>query len=308
MTSIRSLTPERQSELLSATSRTFAPAISLLSEPTRGVVGLSYLLFRIADTLEDAAAWPKVARIRALDELVRLLDANEPAAWREASQRWLADDPTRHEGYRALLEGTPAVIEAMFGLPAGTRDIVRSHVRRTALGMQEVLERASDDGTVELGTIDELRRYCYIVAGIVGELLTAVFLEHAPQLRAVAPVLVENQAAFGEGLQLVNILKDAGDDARENRSFLPKGVSRAEVIALARRDLDRADAYNAALAKGGAPAGFSAFTGLPAELARKNLDLLERHGAGAKVPRDEVVQIFQRYLADASSASAQTGK
>ncbi len=304
----RFLTPERLNELLVATSRTFAPAIALLPEPTRRVVGLAYLLFRIADTLEDAAPWSKVARIRALDEMTRLLDAPDATGAQATSERWLRDKPTPHAGYQALLEATPAVLEALFALPNEARTIVRTHVRRTAVGMREIIERAPSDGTVELHSLEELRHYCYIVAGIVGELLTAIFIHHAPALSKVAPVLVEHQAAFGEGLQLVNILKDAGDDAREGRTFLPAGVPRADVIALARRDLDRADAYNAALVEGGAPPGFVAFTSLPAELARRNLDLLEEHGAGAKVPRAEVMAIYARYLEKASSASAQIGK
>jgi farnesyl-diphosphate farnesyltransferase len=240
--------------------------------------------------------------------MARLLDAPDASGALATSARWLRSQPTQHAGYQALLEETPAVWEAMFALPDETHTIVRTHIRRTVFGMQGILERAASDGTVVLQSLEELRQYCYVVAGIVGELLTAVFIHHAPRLSEVAPVLVEHQVAFGEGLQLVNILKDAGDDAREGRTFLPAGVPRADVIALARRDLDRADAYNAALVRGGAPPGFVAFTSLPAELARRNLDLLEKQGAGAKVPRKEVMQIYARYLAAASSASAQIGK
>ena len=42
-------------QMLTETSRTFALAIPLLPEPTRGDVTIAYLLFRIADTFEDAA-------------------------------------------------------------------------------------------------------------------------------------------------------------------------------------------------------------------------------------------------------------
>ena len=49
--------------LLIATSRTFALAIPLLPEPLRREVTLSYLLFRVADTFEDAASWPRARRV-----------------------------------------------------------------------------------------------------------------------------------------------------------------------------------------------------------------------------------------------------
>ncbi len=45
----------RLEELLIKTSRTFALSIPLLPEPTRREVTVAYLLFRIADTLEDGS-------------------------------------------------------------------------------------------------------------------------------------------------------------------------------------------------------------------------------------------------------------
>jgi len=53
-------------DLLEKTSRTFALSIPMLPEPTRRHVGIAYLLFRIADTFEDAARWPRDRRLAAL--------------------------------------------------------------------------------------------------------------------------------------------------------------------------------------------------------------------------------------------------
>ena len=50
-------------DLLEKTSRTFALSIPVLPEPTRREVMIAYLLFRIADTFEDAAHWQPEARI-----------------------------------------------------------------------------------------------------------------------------------------------------------------------------------------------------------------------------------------------------
>ena len=60
-------------DLLLKTSRTFALAIPLLPEPTRTTVCLAYLLFRIADTLEDAEASSKEKRVAELSRLGDLL-------------------------------------------------------------------------------------------------------------------------------------------------------------------------------------------------------------------------------------------
>ena len=61
--------------LLEQTSRTFALSIPLLPEPTRREVTVAYLLFRIADTFEDASSWPRALRIAALERFIQLLEA-----------------------------------------------------------------------------------------------------------------------------------------------------------------------------------------------------------------------------------------
>ena len=52
-------------DLLLETSRTIALTIPLLPEPTRRAVCLSYLLFRVSDTFEDASRWARDDRVAA---------------------------------------------------------------------------------------------------------------------------------------------------------------------------------------------------------------------------------------------------
>jgi len=52
-------------DLLEKTSRTFALSIPMLPEPTRRHVSIAYLLFRVADTFEDASLWPRARRLAA---------------------------------------------------------------------------------------------------------------------------------------------------------------------------------------------------------------------------------------------------
>src|SRR3989442_38028 len=112
--------------LLQATSRTFALTIPLLHEPTRREVTVAYLLFRVADTLEDSTRWPRPRKLAELERLARFLEAphgrhrgSEPEG-RGAPQRtgrsgrpaqaarddaaalaraWTADPPLDHDGY-----------------------------------------------------------------------------------------------------------------------------------------------------------------------------------------------------------------
>ncbi|HYU34217.1 MAG TPA: squalene/phytoene synthase family protein [Thermoanaerobaculia bacterium] len=281
-------------QLLIATSRTFALAIPLLPEPTRHEVTLSYLLFRIADTFEDAAAWPQEQRIEALESFARLLERPDPQATAELARRWAAEVPCEQPSYRDLLTEVPAVLDAFFALPPQTQSQIREHTARTARGMAGFVARVSPGGELRLTGLADLQAYCYVVAGIVGELLTELFLLEHPVLAPVAAELRGRSRAFGEGLQLVNILKDSASDATQGRLYLPAGVDRAEVLSLARHDLSEASAYVLTLQRAGAERGLVAFNALPIHLAYATLDRVETAGPGSKLTRPEVFAILQR--------------
>jgi farnesyl-diphosphate farnesyltransferase len=281
-------------ELLIASSRTFALAIPLLPEPTRREVTIAYLLFRVADTFEDAASWPRARRIEALERFGRLLEAPDRQEIEEISRRWAAEVPCEQPGYQDLLAELPFVLDAFFALSPEAVALIREHTRRTAQGMAGFVARTSDDGELRLRDVPDLQAYCYVVAGIVGELLTELFLLDRPQLAPAAPRLRERSRVFGEALQLVNILKDSASDATEGRRYLPDGVDRAEVLALARRDLRTAGEYVLTLQEAGAERGLLAFNALPARLAFATLDRIEQAGPGSKLTRPEVYAIVQR--------------
>jgi farnesyl-diphosphate farnesyltransferase len=281
-------------QLLIATSRTFALAIPLLPEPTRREVTISYLLFRIADTFEDAASWPRALRIEALDRFCRLLDRPDPGATVEVARFWAEAVPCEKPAYRELLAETPEVLDAFFALTPAAVDLIRVHTQRTAEGMAGFVARTTEEGELRLRDIPDLQEYCYVVAGIVGELLTELFLLGRAELAPVADTLRRGSRSFGEGLQLVNILKDSASDANEGRRYLPEEADRAEILALARRDLRSATDYVLTLQEAGAERGLVAFNALPLQLAYATLDRIESAGPGSKLTRPEVFSIVQR--------------
>lgn len=89
---------------------------------------------------------------------------------------------------------------------------------------------ASDLGRVRYATYAELLGYCYKVASVVGLVSAEIFGCTQPAARDYAVQL-------GYALQLTNILRDVGQDARESgRIYLPQedllrfGVSEAEIL------------------------------------------------------------------------------
>jgi farnesyl-diphosphate farnesyltransferase len=276
--------------LLLRTSRTFALSIPMLPTPTRQHVGLAYLLFRIADTFEDAVRWPRERRLEALSEFEQLL--LEPGGERQTAERWSQGAPVEHAGYLELLAATPAVMASYWSMTPPAREVLRGGLLSTVRGMIDVVRRGDAAGQVRLATVRDLRDYCYVVAGIVGEMLTELFLLDDAALPPVACALRRRSRFFGEGLQLVNILKDAAGDATEGRVYLPERIERTSIFALARRDLDWAASYVGLLQRAGASDGLIAFTASPVLLARASLARVAVQGPGAKLTRPEVAALI----------------
>jgi farnesyl-diphosphate farnesyltransferase len=280
-----------EKQVLPEVSRTFALNIPLLPVPARDQVTTAYLLLRIADTLEDAEHWPAERRIEELRAFAGILEGDDPQSIRGFTQRLGSDSPTSHQGYRLLLSRTPAVLESLRAIEPSLREIIVRYVLTSVEGMISTLEQLDEQNRLEIRDMEGLRRYCYFVAGLVGEMLTELFLGMNPCLSRAAGLLRQKARDFGEGLQLTNILKDSEADAREGRLYIPASVPRSTVVALARSDLQAADEYVRALFEGGAPKGFWAFAALPVRLARGTLAVVEERGPSAKLTRQQVAQI-----------------
>jgi len=94
-----------------------------------------------------------------------------------------------------------------------------------------------------------LQRYCHLVAGVVGELAAGIFGATVDSTLAYA-------RALGQSLQMVNILRDVGEDARRGRIYLP-------IDDLQRFGVKAADLLNARYVD-----GFSALMQFEAQRAR----------------------------------------
>ena len=282
--------------LLQKTSRTFALSIPTLPEPTRAQVAIAYLVFRIIDTLEDAVNWSPPRRLKALAEVKALLGSLDPEQGQRAATRWLEHPPLDHEGYLELVAATPRVLEELRALPEAARNAIVRHALRSAAGMSVFVDQSDPSGHLRLQTLEDLRDYCYAVAGVVGEMLTELFLLDRPELAGVARDLRERAVRFGEGLQLVNILKDVNADAAAGRLYLPASVPLRAVFDLARADLAVANEYCDLLHNSGTDRGLWAFNSLNTKLALASLMMLEAGGLGSKLTRVQVSRLRAQVL------------
>ena len=286
--------------MLLKTSRTFALNIPLLPDGLRMQVGIAYLLFRIADSIEDGIPTKRSEKRRLFDLFIEAMRTGDAA---EFCKQSLLTPPHESPDCCEVIQNTPMLLDELSKEPA-VSDFVCNHVINSAEGMRRFSMAGGQHGNVRLKSRAELHDYCYVVAGIVGEMLTEMFLHHEPQLESARSELMELAPQFGEGLQLVNILKDSDEDRTDGRKFVPDLVPRQTLFAIARSNLRDAECYTEVLEEHQGSPGILHFTRLPTRLAKATLECVERNGPGSKISRDRVAHIVTSVTRPDSSASS----
>jgi len=209
-----------QTEILQGVSRTFALTIPRLPYELRDVVGNAYLLCRITDTIEDEPAL-SVAQKKAFSErFVEIVAGLEPAApFARELGALLSSSTTASE--HDLIANTDRVIRITRTFNAVQRSALARCVRVMSRGMTEFQQSATLDGLKDMAQMD---RYCYYVAGVVGEMLTELFCDYSAEISARRTDLMALSVSFAQGLQMTNILKDMWDDQRRGACWLPRDI------------------------------------------------------------------------------------
>ncbi len=209
-----------QNHALDVVSRTFALTIPQLPDGLRDVVGNAYLLCRIADTIEDEPALSVEQKRDFAEQFIRVVkaeaNANEFAA---KLGPCLSHSTTSDE--LDLIRKTSKVIRITHACTPFQREAMARCVEIMSRGMAEFQAEASLNG---LATLAELDRYCYHVAGVVGEMLTELFCDHCPEMARERARLLKLAVSFGQALQMTNILKDFWDDRQRGVCWLPRDI------------------------------------------------------------------------------------
>ncbi len=194
---------------LDRVSRSFAFCIAQLPEELRKPVSLAYLLFRFLDTIEDSL-WPNPQQQQmAFDQFLNQLKHPEtPISW-DIEFRSVQ---LKQEEEELILES-----EALFlnfaQIPTPARQIIRQGLENMTEGMRHFARNE-----MRPKNLTELNQYCFYVAGVVGELLDALY-QLTKQNQTRTTKLVE-AVHFGLFLQKINILKDQLQDANEGRFWV----------------------------------------------------------------------------------------
>jgi len=200
--------------MLPNVSRSFALCIRILPAPLNRQMMLSYLVFRVIDTVEDSKA-PLSLKKELFAEFLSLLskrkadgDASDVCAG-----KMLARLDYTYE--KELLEALPSLVRAYRSLPAGARKAILKRARVMARGMCEFQEKPIE-------TFSDQDRYSYYVAGVIGHLFNDLLEFNGIITSALKRQLSRYARKFGLALQKVNILRDIADDVASHRYYWPK--------------------------------------------------------------------------------------
>jgi phytoene synthase len=171
-------------------AKNFYYAFVALPESRRNAICAIYAFMRQADDLADDESLSRADRRVQLDTWL--------CAWHAASKGEETIDPV-----------FLAVKDAMerFGIPGALLD-------ELVAGVTMDLEAGESAEPVTYATFDELYRYCYLVASVVGLVCIRIFGYSDKRAEKLAE---ETGIAF----QLTNILRDVAEDAERKRVYLP---------------------------------------------------------------------------------------
>jgi farnesyl-diphosphate farnesyltransferase len=220
--------PDFQASMLQGVSRTFALTIPRLPLALREVVSNAYLLCRTVDTIEDEPGIPTQVKKELCDLFLEVL--NEKRSAQDLSKLLLpllseSSIPAEHQ----LIQSLDQVVAITRELdPAQRKSLIRC-VKIMSEGMIYYQEHASADG---LRDQPEMDKYCYHVAGVVGEMLTELFCHYSTGIAKNKQALFNLSVSFGQGLQMTNILKDIWDDHQRGACWLPRDLFLAKGLEL----------------------------------------------------------------------------
>jgi farnesyl-diphosphate farnesyltransferase len=216
-----------QMRMLDGVSRTFALTIPQLPARLAQVVANAYLLCRIVDTIEDEPGMSPSLKGALCAQFVAALGGAKTT--QQFTRQLMPLLSTSNAAERELITNAERVVRITHRyLPAEQEALVEC-VAIMGAGMVKFQEEPAH-GLPDLPALD---RYCYHVAGVVGEMLTKLFCEYSPEIATHRSRMLELAVCFGQGLQMTNILKDIWDDRARGMCWLPRDVFAAEGFDLA---------------------------------------------------------------------------
>jgi farnesyl-diphosphate farnesyltransferase len=256
---------------LKETSRTFYLPVVRLPSGLREAVACGYLCMRGLDEIEDHPGLSNSAKV---DLLGRLSLAFQGQSSVDAFDRAPIDQALQpHRG--SLPDVSLRLADWAMLAPAA----IAPRIWETVSAMADRMAYWAGVNW-RIGSLEDLDRYTFGVAGSVGILLCDLlaFFEGAQVDRSQALL-------FGRGLQIVNIVRNRPEDLARGIDFFPPSYTAESLAAYARECLGRAEAYYQTVPS----RAFRAMYQIPLKLAYATLDAIAR--GETKLTREAVLAL-----------------
>lgn len=200
--------------LLKSVSRSFYLSLHVLPRPVRGYLSLGYLLARASDTMADSATVSVAQRLELLDQFTAAVDGEFSPALRKG----VGELRVPHPGEQLLMTQLESCFALLSQMESRGVELMRCVLGHIVHGQKLDLQRFPG----MLPDAAALEEYTFLVAGSVGEFWTDILAWKIPS--AFTMPVSEMRAlgrTYGQGLQLVNILRDLEEDIANGRQYLP---------------------------------------------------------------------------------------
>ncbi len=212
-------------QLLAAVSRSFYLTLKALPKELREPISLAYLLARTADTIADTASVSAEVRLDCLERYRVLVRGDSAVDLLANTLREQFCPQQSDDAERRLMEKFADGIAWLRTMQPTPLAAIQSVLEHIIDGQMLDIRRFPSDGQLRnLASAEELDQYAWLVAGCVGEFWTQLCASELPS--SLDPAVTTAQmkewgARMGKGLQLLNILRDIGEDTRDGRCYLP---------------------------------------------------------------------------------------
>jgi farnesyl-diphosphate farnesyltransferase len=211
---------EDEQRMLKEVSRSFALTIPQLPPALRRAVTNAYLVCRIIDTIEDEESLSLDQKRFFFQEFIGVING-QASAGQFADALYPLLSGSTLPGERELIGNTPLVIRNTKTFSQKQQAAIKRCAVIMARGMQAFQESKGPQG---LKNLADFNRYCYHVAGVVGEMLTDLFCEYSSEISREREKLLRLAVSFGQGLQMTNIIKDLWEDKNHGACWLPRDI------------------------------------------------------------------------------------
>src|SRR5437867_1831770 len=209
--------------ILRSVSRSFYLSIRFLPAQLRQPIALAYLLARSTDTIADTTGISRLVRI---ETLKMLSNGIQGKASRDVVVDLIASFiPLQvNKNEQRLLESLPDCLDWLDQIERADRNDIRVVLEKITRGQMLDLQRFDNPQEIRaLTTAVDLDEYTYLVAGCVGEFWTRLCFRHARNFASLSEdEMLALGKLYGMALQLINVLRDAGDDLRAGRCYFPE--------------------------------------------------------------------------------------